>query len=55
LGRKYWKHTDHTGRLITREYESPSSHGSHVSGTMVVGILDPKALGMAPQVNMDGT
>jgi subtilisin family serine protease len=30
------KHTDHTGRLITREYESPSSHGSHVSGTIVV-------------------
>jgi hypothetical protein len=44
-------HTDHTGRLITREYESPSSHGSHVSGTIGgAGILDPKALGMAPQV-----
>ncbi|PWA07631.1 S8 family serine peptidase [Flavobacterium laiguense] len=49
------KHTDHTGRLINREYESPSSHGSHVSGTIGgAGILDPRAKGMAPDVQMYG-
>jgi hypothetical protein len=44
------KHTDHTGRLITREYESPSSHGCFRN--YGAGILDPKALGMAPQVEI---
>lgn len=49
------KHIDHTGRVINREYESPSSHGSHVSGTIGgAGILDPKAKGMAPEVLMYG-
>lgn len=49
------KHIDHTGRVINREYESPSSHGSHVSGTVGgAGILDPRAKGMAPDVQMYG-
>jgi hypothetical protein len=47
------KHIDHTGRVINREYESPSSHGSHVSGTVGgAGILDPRAKGMAPNVQI---
>jgi hypothetical protein len=42
-----------TGRVINREYESPSSHGQHVSGTVGgAGILDPRAKGMAPNVQM---
>mgnify|MGYP003671993064 CR=1 FL=1 len=49
------KHIDHTGRVINREYESPSSHGEHVSGTIGgAGILDPRAKGMAPEVQMYG-
>jgi len=49
------KHIDHTGRVINREYESPEAHGSHVSGTVGgAGILDPKAKGMAPEVQMYG-
>ncbi|MBU0941210.1 MAG: S8 family serine peptidase [Bacteroidetes bacterium] len=49
------KHIDHTGRVINREYESPSSHGEHVSGTVGgAGILDPRAKGMAPNVQMYG-
>ena len=49
------KHVDHTGRVINREYESPSSHGQHVSGTVGgAGILDPRAKGMAPNVQMYG-
>lgn len=49
------KHIDHTGRVINREYESPSSHGSHVSGTVGgAGILDPRAKGMAPEVQIYG-
>ena len=49
------KHIDHTGRVTTREYESPSSHGEHVSGTIGgAGILDPRAKGMAPQVQIFG-
>lgn len=49
------KHIDHTGRVINREYESPESHGSHVSGTVGgAGILDPKAKGMAPEVQIFG-
>ncbi|MDG2431637.1 S8 family serine peptidase, partial [Flavobacterium sp.] len=49
------KHKDHTGRVTNREYESPSSHGEHVSGTVGgAGILDPRAKGMAPNVQMFG-
>ena len=49
------KHIDHTGRVINREYESPSSHGEHVSGTVGgAGILDPRAKGMAPNVQIYG-
>lgn len=49
------KHKDHSGRVVNREYESPSSHGSHVSGTIGgAGILDPRAKGMAPDVQMFG-
>ncbi len=49
------KHVDHTGRLINREYEVPDSHGSHVSGTIGgAGILDPRAKGMAPEVQIYG-
>lgn len=49
------KHIDHTGRVINREYESPSSHGNHVSGTVGgAGILDPRAKGMAPDVQIYG-
>lgn len=49
------KHIDHTGRVINREYESASSHGEHVSGTVGgAGILDPRAKGMAPEVQMYG-
>jgi len=49
------KHIDHTGRVINREYESPSSHGEHVSGTVGgAGILDTKAKGMAPKAQMYG-
>jgi hypothetical protein len=34
---------------------NPSSHGSHVSGTIGgAGILDPRAKGMAPEVQMYG-
>ncbi|WP_291286977.1 S8 family serine peptidase [Flavobacterium sp.] len=48
-------HKDHTGRVINREYESNSSHGDHVSGTIGgAGLLDPKARGMAPEVQMYG-
>ena len=49
------KHIDHTGRLITREYEVPESHGSHVSGTVAgAGILDPRAKGMATEAQIYG-
>ena len=49
------KHVDHTGRVINREYETPSSHGQHVSGTVGgAGILDPRAKGMAPNVQLYG-
>ncbi|MEM8521693.1 S8 family serine peptidase [Flavobacterium sp. PL12] len=49
------KHVDHTGRVTTREYESNSSHGQHVSGTVGgAGILDPRAKGMAPKVQIYG-
>ena len=49
------KHIDHTGRVINREYEVPDSHGSHVSGTVGgAGILDPRAKGMAPEVEIYG-
>ncbi|WP_264524140.1 S8 family serine peptidase [Flavobacterium sp. N502536] len=48
-------HKDHTGRVINREYEYNSSHGAHVSGTLGgAGLLDPKARGMAPEVQMYG-
>jgi hypothetical protein len=48
-------HKDHTGRVTTREYESNSSHGTHVSGTIGgAGLLDPRAKGMAPEVQMFG-
>lgn len=49
------KHKDHTGRVVNKEYESNSSHGEHVSGTIGgAGLLDPKAKGMAPEVLMYG-
>ncbi|MCG9792683.1 S8 family serine peptidase [Flavobacterium algicola] len=49
------KHIDHTGRVTNREYENPSSHGEHVSGTIGgAGVLDPRAKGMAPDVQMFG-
>ncbi|MDX6189435.1 S8 family serine peptidase [Flavobacterium sp. Fl-318] len=49
------KHKDHTGRVTIREYESNSSHGEHVSGTIGgAGLLDPRARGMAPEVEMFG-
>ncbi|WP_281322187.1 S8 family serine peptidase [Flavobacterium aestivum] len=49
------KHKDHTGRVVNREYESNSSHGEHVSGTIGgAGLLDPRAKGMAPEVLMYG-
>jgi hypothetical protein len=48
-------HKDHTGRVTTREYESNSSHGDHVSGTIGgAGLLDPRAKGMAPEVQIFG-
>lgn len=48
-------HKDHTGRVTVREYESTSSHGNHVSGTIGgAGLLDPRTKGMAPQVEMFG-
>lgn len=49
------KHKDHTGRVTAKEYESNSSHGEHVSGTIGgAGLLDPIAKGMAPEVQMYG-
>ncbi|MBS3992779.1 MAG: S8 family serine peptidase [Bacteroidetes bacterium] len=49
------QHKDHTGRLTIREYESTSSHGNHVSGTIGgAGLLDPRAKGMAPMAEMFG-
>ncbi|WP_166926451.1 S8 family serine peptidase [Flavobacterium poyangense] len=49
------KHKDHTGRVTVREYESNSSHGAHVSGTVGgAGLIDPRARGMAPEVQMFG-
>ena len=49
------KHKDHTGRVTIKEYESNSSHGEHVSGTIGgAGLLDPRAKGMAPEVLMYG-
>ncbi|MCI9846959.1 S8 family serine peptidase [Flavobacterium pectinovorum] len=48
-------HKDHTGRVVNREYESNSSHGDHVAGTIGgAGLLDPRAKGMAPEVQMYG-
>ncbi|MCV9927799.1 S8 family serine peptidase [Flavobacterium sp. LS1R49] len=48
-------HKDHTGRVTIKEYESNSSHGEHVSGTIGgAGLLDPRAKGMAPEVKMYG-
>jgi hypothetical protein len=48
-------HKDHTGRVTIKEYESNSSHGDHVSGTIGgAGLLDPRAKGMAPEVLMYG-
>ncbi|MCV9934435.1 S8 family serine peptidase [Flavobacterium sp. LS1R47] len=48
-------HKDHTGRVVAKEYESNSSHGEHVSGTIGgAGLLDPRAKGMAPEVKMYG-
>lgn len=49
------EHKDHTGRVVRKEYESNSSHGEHVSGTIGgAGLLDPTAKGMAPEVKMYG-
>ncbi|MDN3674318.1 S8 family serine peptidase [Flavobacterium branchiarum] len=49
------EHKDHTGRVTIKEYESNSSHGEHVSGTIGgAGLLDPIAKGMAPEVKMYG-
>ncbi|KIC01243.1 hypothetical protein OA88_14895 [Flavobacterium sp. JRM] len=49
------EHKDHTGRVTRKEYESNSSHGEHVSGTIGgAGLLDPRAKGMAPEVLMYG-
>lgn len=46
-------HKDATGRLNTREYETPSTHGSHVFGTVAgAGIIDPLAKGMAPKATI---
>ncbi|QYS88111.1 S8 family serine peptidase [Flavobacterium davisii] len=46
-------HKDATNRLFTREYESASTHGSHVFGTMAgAGIIDPLAKGMAPKATV---
>ncbi|MCD0476576.1 S8 family serine peptidase [Flavobacterium sp. EDS] len=48
-------HKDYTGRVINKEYEYNSSHGSHVAGTIGgAGLLDPRAKGMAPEVQMYG-
>ncbi|WP_394776863.1 S8 family serine peptidase [Flavobacterium sp.] len=49
------QHKDHTGRVVNKEYEYNSSHGDHVSGTIGgAGLLDPRARGMAPEVQMYG-
>jgi hypothetical protein len=49
------KHKDHTGRVIAKEYEDPDSHGNHVAGTALGGgLLDPKAKGMAPEIQAYG-
>ncbi|MCC9019553.1 S8 family serine peptidase [Flavobacterium lipolyticum] len=48
-------HKDHTGRVTIKEYEDYGDHGLHVSGTIAgAGLLDPRARGMAPEVQMYG-
>ena len=47
------QHKDLLGRVINKEYEVGNFHGSHVSGTLAgAGLIDPKAKGMAPNVNL---
>ncbi len=47
------KHVDCSGRLVNREYEIESSHGSHVFGTMAgAGLVDPKGKGVAPEAKV---
>jgi hypothetical protein len=46
-------HKDHTGRVTIKESEDYGDHGLHVSGTIGgAGLLDPRAKGMAPEVQM---
>jgi hypothetical protein len=47
------QHPDLGSRLNAMEYERPSEHGMHVSGTVAgAGIIDPKAKGMAPEATL---
>ncbi|MGZ2368466.1 InlB B-repeat-containing protein [Ancylomarina sp. YFZ004] len=47
------QHPDLGNRLNAMEYERPSEHGMHVSGTVAgAGIIDPKAKGMAPEATL---
>ena len=46
-------HPDLGNRLNSMEFEYVSEHGQHTSGTVLgAGILDPKAMGMAPEASL---
>ncbi|MFA5646792.1 MAG: InlB B-repeat-containing protein [Bacteroidales bacterium] len=46
-------HPDLGNRLNSMEFEYQSEHGQHTSGTILgAGILDPKAMGMAPEATL---
>ena len=48
-------HIDFTGRLINRTPNTPSYHGTHVTGTAAGGgLIDPKQRGMASQATIVG-
>ena len=46
-------HPDLGNRLNSMEFESSSEHGQHTSGSILgAGLLDPKAMGMAPEATL---
>lgn len=49
-----YNHRDFNGRVTNREFESHTTdHGTHTCGTITsAGLLDPKALGMAPEAKV---